>query len=63
VLFTASVLVPGQIFQFPQCQSVIVPVRITTTVAVLMIILVISDFNLPYLREMLIVLVLSFSLY
>lgn len=48
MLVTSSILVPGQIFQFPQHESVIMPVRIATTVAVLMIILVISDFNLPY---------------
>lgn len=48
MLVSASVLVPEQIIQFLQWESDIMPVRIAKTVAVLMITLVISDFNLRY---------------
>lgn len=48
MLVSTSVLVPEQIIQFLQRESDIMPVRIAKTIAVLVIILVISDFNPPY---------------
>lgn len=46
MLLIAANLVPGQIFQFPQKESIIMPVTIATTaVAVLVIVLDIADFT------------------
>lgn len=47
MLLTAAILIPGQIFQFPQKDSAVMPVTTATAIAVLMIILVIYNFNLP----------------
>lgn len=45
MLLIAANLVPGQIFQFPQKESIIMPVTIATTLAVVMIVLDITDFT------------------